>query len=113
MSVVADKESPHCASIVEKGATLEHCEISPETKSVAENDALKVISAYTGDREWTPDEEKKLVRKIDLQMMSLLAVSYGLQYYDKALLGQAVSVLSHLADRKHTADTCIGDFRAS
>ncbi|KAF7586079.1 hypothetical protein BBP40_009610 [Aspergillus hancockii] len=33
-----------------------------------------------------PEEEKKLVRKIDLHLMPLLIVSYGLQYLDKTSL---------------------------
>ncbi|KAL6355617.1 hypothetical protein LRP88_11220 [Fusarium phalaenopsidis] len=34
----------------------------------------------------SPEDEKKLVRKIDLRLMPLLIVSYGLQYLDKTSL---------------------------
>ncbi|KAF4470370.1 hypothetical protein FALBO_2729 [Fusarium albosuccineum] len=34
----------------------------------------------------SPEEEKKLVRKIDLRLMPLLIISYGLQYLDKTSL---------------------------
>ncbi|KAL2842013.1 major facilitator superfamily domain-containing protein [Aspergillus pseudoustus] len=85
----ADTKTLESTQDVEKKAKPEHCEISPASHPDQDNDALNIISAYTGDREWTPDEERRLVRKIDLKMMSLLALSYGLQYYDKALLGQA------------------------
>ena len=66
-------------------------EQKPTVDAVRADEGLKILATYTGDREWTPEEEKKLVRKIDLRLLTLLTLSYGLQYYDKALLGQAVS----------------------
>lgn len=50
----------------------------------------QILSDYDGDKEWTPEEEKKLRRKIDWKLMPILCFTYGLQYYDKAMLGQAV-----------------------
>ncbi|KAJ4422968.1 hypothetical protein N0V82_002362 [Gnomoniopsis sp. IMI 355080] len=50
---------------------------------------LEVLNAYDGDEEWTEGEEKKLRRKIDYKLMPILCFTYGLQYYDKAMLGQA------------------------
>ena len=52
---------------------------------------MKVLAAYDGDLHWTPEEEKKLVRRIDMKLMPILIATYGLQYYDKAMLAQAVS----------------------
>lgn len=55
------------------------------------DEALKVIAAAGGDDYWTEDEEKKLVRKIDWRLMPIMCVSCGVQFYDKAMLSQAVS----------------------
>lgn len=54
------------------------------------DEATKVLANYNGPLEWTPDEEKKLVRKVDRRLLSILVLTYGLQYYDKAMLSQAV-----------------------
>lgn len=54
------------------------------------DEAVKVLAKYEGDFTWTPEEEKKLRRKIDRRLLSILVVTYGLQYYDKAMLSQAV-----------------------
>jgi hypothetical protein len=53
------------------------------------DEGLKVLANYQGDETWTAEEEKRLTRKIDRRLLSILCVTYGLQYYDKA-----VSVLS-------------------
>lgn len=55
---------------------------------------ITILDAYDGDREWTQEEENKLRRKIDYKLMPILCFTYGLQYYDKAMLGQAVSLKS-------------------
>lgn len=49
----------------------------------------KVLDLYNGDREWTNEEEDRLRRKVDYKLMPILCFTYGLQYYDKAMLGQA------------------------
>ncbi|KAI9880071.1 MAG: hypothetical protein M1823_006768, partial [Watsoniomyces obsoletus] len=53
------------------------------------DESLKVLAQYAGDEHWEPSEEKKLVRKIDRRLLSILCITYGLQYYDKAMLSQA------------------------
>lgn len=83
-------------------ADIEHRETEPRTldelkqvttvDTVHQDEALKVLARYAGDQTWTPEEEKKLVRKIDRKLVSMLCITYGLQYYDKAMLSQAVSV---------------------
>ncbi|OQO10871.1 hypothetical protein B0A48_04172 [Cryoendolithus antarcticus] len=57
--------------------------------TIHNDEALKVLSAYTGEQSWTAEEEKKLTKKIDRRLLSILCVTYGLQYYDKAMLSQA------------------------
>lgn len=59
--------------------------------TVHRDEALKVLAQYAGDRAWTAEEEKTLTRKIDRKLIPLLCITYGLQYYDKAMLSQAVS----------------------
>jgi hypothetical protein len=49
------------------------------------DEGLRVLANYQGDETWTAEEEKKLTRKIDRRLLSILCVTYGLQYYDKAV----------------------------
>ena len=82
-------------------AVIEHQETEPKTleelrhittvDTVHQDEALKILAGYAGDETWTPDEEKKLVRRIDRKLVTILCITYGLQYYDKAMLSQAVS----------------------
>ncbi|KAF5588522.1 cutinase transcription factor 1 beta [Fusarium pseudoanthophilum] len=80
----------------EKGAAINHREeadMTPkqgvEVDTVHQDEAMKVLGAYAGDEAWTEAEEKKLRRKIDWKLMPVLCATYGLQYYDKAMLSQA------------------------
>jgi hypothetical protein len=59
--------------------------------TVHNDEALKVVGQYSGNEAWTESEEKKILRKIDRALMPILCITYGLQYYDKFMLGQAVS----------------------
>jgi hypothetical protein len=52
---------------------------------------------------WRPEEEKKLVRRIDKQLMPLLLIMYGLQYYDKVMLSQAACIVRTQA--QYTTDS--------
>lgn len=76
---------------------LQHAEeannINPtRTVDTVHNDeAVKVLEAYSGEHSWTEEEELKLRRKIDWRLMPILCMTYGLVYYDKAMLSQAVS----------------------
>lgn len=54
------------------------------------DEAIKSMADYAGEREWNPEEEKRLLRKMDRKLLPIMALSYGLQYYDKTLLSQAV-----------------------
>ncbi|KAJ4322633.1 hypothetical protein N0V94_002286 [Neodidymelliopsis sp. IMI 364377] len=57
--------------------------------TVHQDEAMRVLASYQGPEEWTEQEEKSLRRKIDLRLMPVLCLTYGLQYYDKAMLSQA------------------------
>ncbi|KAI0139774.1 major facilitator superfamily domain-containing protein [Pestalotiopsis sp. NC0098] len=70
----------------------EHIEALQKTTTVDtvhDDVAVRVLNAYGGDRTWTAREEKQLVRKIDRRLLSIVVTTYGLQYYDKAMLAQA------------------------
>lgn len=54
------------------------------------DEAGRVLAGYSGEETWTEKEESQVRRKIDLRLMPILCVTYGLQYYDKAMLSQAV-----------------------
>lgn len=54
------------------------------------DEAMRVLVAYEGEQTWTPEEEKKLCRKIDFRLLPVLCVTYAFLYADKVLLGQAV-----------------------
>lgn len=72
---------------------LEELRHTTTVDTVHQDEALKILVGYAGEQTWTPEEEKKLVRRIDRKLISLLCITYGLQYYDKAMLSQAVSVV--------------------
>jgi hypothetical protein len=79
-----------------KDANAAHLEDIKKTITVDtlhNDEALKVLAAYQGDETWT-EEEKKLTRKIDRRLLSILCITYGLQYYDKAMLSQAVRCIA-------------------
>lgn len=59
--------------------------------TVHNDEALKVLNDYQGDSNWSEEEEKKLQKKVDWRLMPVMCMTYGLQYYDKAMLSQAVS----------------------
>lgn len=69
--------------------TLEELKHTKTIDTIHNDEALRVLAQYAGDLEWTPEEEKKLVRRLDRKLLSLLIITYGLQYYDKAMLSQA------------------------
>ncbi|KAL4799232.1 major facilitator superfamily domain-containing protein [Aspergillus venezuelensis] len=85
-------------SLSDKGNNVNHIEKTMESSPSAENktmdtkhtdEAMKVLANYDGEESWEPVDEKRLVRKIDWRLLPLLCMTYGLQYYDKAMLSQA------------------------
>jgi hypothetical protein len=84
---MAEKEVP--------AQMAEHLDTAQDLKSktidtVHNDEAMRVLATYTGDEAWTEAEENKLRCKIDWKLMPVLCITYGLQYYDKAMLSQAV-----------------------
>ena len=69
--------------------TLADLKATTTIDTVHNDEAVKVLATYAGDEVWTPEEEKRVVRKIDRRLLPLLILTYGLQYYDKAMLSQA------------------------
>ncbi|CAE7140147.1 unnamed protein product [Rhizoctonia solani] len=67
--------------------------------SIYDKDAAAVFLADLNvqDQDIDPEIESRLLRKIDLLLMPLLTISYGLQYYDKAIFSSA-SVFGLLQD---------------
>jgi hypothetical protein len=87
---------------MEKDGTMEfmeggNVESAPQDQSnedlkrtITNNDeAARVFHEYDGPLTWTPEEERRLRRKVDWRLMPILCTTYMLQYYDKAMLGQA------------------------
>ncbi|GAB7329483.1 hypothetical protein MBLNU13_g01261t1 [Cladosporium sp. NU13] len=70
-------------------AHLEELKKSITVDTLHKDEALKVLANYQGEETWTKEEEKKLTKKIDRRLLSILCITYGLQYYDKAMLSQA------------------------
>lgn len=71
------------------------------------DEAMKSMAVYTGQTDWEEEEEKRLVRKIDLKLLPILALSYGLQYYDKAMLSQAVCLYEEATPPVTSANSCV------
>lgn len=54
------------------------------------DEALKVLQGENGEViELTPEDEKRLLRKIDWNLMPLLCLVYGLNYLDKTTVSYA------------------------
>lgn len=86
---------------IEKHIPLKHTEKTSQVKdeetqhtkmieTVHNDEAVKVLATYRGANTWEDAEEKRLRRKLDWKLMPILCLTYGLQYYDKAMLSQAV-----------------------
>ncbi|KAK7922962.1 major facilitator superfamily domain-containing protein [Apiospora marii] len=79
---------------VQAGTVLKHAD-----KNDAD-EAYKVLVGHEGETVViTPEEEKKLLRKIDLNLMPLLCIVYGLNYLDKTTVSYA-SVMGLKTDIK-------------
>ena len=66
-------------------------EVGKVLKHADRNDADEALRIFD-DGEiivMTPEEERKLLRKIDFNMMPLLCIVYGLNYLDKTTLSYA------------------------
>lgn len=85
-------DNPQKAPSVELNEnTLDNDHATAKTLDTKHQDeALRVLDTYDGDTTWTDAEEGKLRRKLDWKLMPVLCMTYGMQYYDKAMLSQAV-----------------------
>lgn len=66
---------------------------TPSVDSFRRDEASRIIDEYTaggGSSDWTEEEENRLRRKIDWRLTPVLCFSLFMQYYDKAILSQAV-----------------------
>ncbi|KAK3709731.1 hypothetical protein LTR37_010758 [Vermiconidia calcicola] len=91
---MAEKEAPERQDTLEsiqQQDTLEEIvqDARKNADTVHKDEAIKVLANYDGDLHWTDQEEKVLTRKIDKRLMPILILTYGLQYYDEAMLAQA------------------------
>jgi hypothetical protein len=85
---MSEKEEP--VQMSEHSTPAQEMNPSKTVDTVHNDEAMRVLANYAGDETWTEAEENNLRRKIDWKLMPVLCVTYGLQYYDKAMLSQAV-----------------------
>jgi hypothetical protein len=83
--VGAEKTEPLDIGKDTNATQLEELKKSITVDTLHKDEGLKVLANYQGDETWTAEEEKKLTRKIDRRLLSILCITYGLQYYDKAV----------------------------
>lgn len=74
--------------------TIEELKKTITVDTLHNDEALRVLANYQGEEHWTEEEEKKLVRKIDRRLLSILCLTYGLQYYDKGKQRRSSSNIS-------------------
>ncbi|KAM0808743.1 putative Major facilitator superfamily (MFS) profile domain-containing protein [Seiridium cardinale] len=99
-----EKPAPYAGEDIEKkgvpNETPRHDDVGV-IKHADQNDAdeaYKVFAAQGGEViVMTPEEERRLLRKIDLNLMPLLCIVYGLNYLDKTTVSYA-SVMGIKAD---------------
>lgn len=92
MSSSSEKPEVTAAELSDNSRDVEASK--PEMDTVHTDEAMKVLANYTGEQEWTEEEEKKLRRKVDWKLLPIMCMTYTLQYYDKAMISQAVSGFS-------------------
>nr|QFR37092.1 MFS transporter [Cyberlindnera americana] len=63
--------------------------LSTSEKTVLGDVALQYANKINEENEITPEEEKRVLRKIDLHLMPFLIMSYFLQFLDKSALSQS------------------------
>ena len=69
---------------------MEQLKQTESIETLHNDEAVRVIAHYDGNQSWEPSEEKRLVRKVDWRLLPLMCGTYALQYYDKAMISQAV-----------------------
>ena len=96
MSSISDKPQVIQVSTTASNVEMEELKTAQTIDTIHHDEALKVLQGYDGDQTWTDQEEKRVRRIIDWRLMPALCVTYCLQYYDKAMLSQAVSLFFEL-----------------
>ncbi|KAJ9133014.1 Major facilitator superfamily transporter allantoate [Pleurostoma richardsiae] len=92
---VAEKPAgdPEKEKAVDVASTHSGADVGVIMKHADKNDAdeaLKVLQGLNGETvEMTAEEERRLLRKIDLHLMPLLCLVYGLNYLDKTTVSYA------------------------
>ena len=86
---MADHEKDTVSQHESTPQTLEELRHTKTIDIIHSDEALRVPAQYAVDASWMPEEEKELVRRLDRKLISLLVITYGLKYYDKATLSQA------------------------
>jgi hypothetical protein len=89
MSSSSEKPEVSAAELSDNSRDVEASK--PEMDTAHTDEAMKVLANYTGEQTWTDQEEKKLRRKVDWKLLPIMCMTYTLQYYDKAMISQAVS----------------------
>ena len=75
--------------------TAEQAVIEPKSgdrRNTYEDEALKVLEKHSSLETWTSEDEQRLRRRVDWKLMPILCMTFAFQYYDKALLSQAVGL---------------------
>lgn len=73
-------------------STTDQLKNQGEIDTVHNDEATKVLATYRGDLSWEPGEERRVRTKIDKRLLPIMCVTYGLQYYDRTMISQAVSL---------------------
>ena len=62
------------------GGTQEDLQKVEKVDTLHNDEALKILARHGSNETWTPDEEKKLRRKIDRKLLTILCMFSGLGY---------------------------------
>jgi hypothetical protein len=62
------------------GETQEDLQKVEKVDTLHNDEALKILARHGSNETWTPDEEKKLRRKIDRKLLTILCMFSGLRY---------------------------------
>lgn len=80
---MASKDSKSTVDKVEVGADVPVNDNSSESAASQDRDETYHVYKQTQDLETTPEESKRVLRKIDTRLLPILILTYMLQYLDK------------------------------
>lgn len=61
-----------------------HIDHEPQSSTLVQDEALKVLAYARDQPPITPEEERALLRKVDLRVIPMLFITTGLQFADKS-----------------------------